>query len=204
MVDVPRPDTTMTRHEREGLAKLMRQRERVAKGAAAARSAHLLAEFEAQLDRRYSYNEDEVWGAAATAAKEVVAQAQIAIAKRCEDLGIPRQFAPGLSVGWYDRGRNAMAAERAEMRRLAKRRIEEIEAKARTVIEAASIEAQERLMLGGFTTDAARTYVESLPSVEALMPSVDVAQVQANLASPRSLAGRSMQSAIEMEGQDVD
>jgi hypothetical protein len=189
-------DAAMTRQERESLAKLMRQRERVAKTSAAARSAHLLAEFEAQLDREYSFDEDIVWEQAATAAKAFVAEAQAAIAKRCEELGIPPQFAPGLSVGWYGRGRNAAAGERAEMRRLAKRRIEEIEARARQAIEASSLQAQEQLMLGGLTTDAARKHVESLPSVEGLMPHLDLLQVQASMSRPKALASQSGQGYI--------
>jgi hypothetical protein len=180
---------TMTWRDRDELTKLVRSRERVAKTAASARSAHLLAEFEAQLDREYAWDEDKVWEAATLASKEVVAQAQEAIATRCKELGIPPQFAPGLSVGWYGRGRNAMQGERAEMRRLAKRRIEEIEARARAEIELASLAAQEQLMLGGLTTDAARVYVDSLPSIEALMPPVDVAAVQGSLAAPKRIAG---------------
>jgi len=190
-------EAAMTRSEREALTKLMRQRERVAKTSAAARSAHLLAEFEAQLDRQYAYDEDTVWETAAAAAKEFVAKAQAEIARRCEELGIPPQFAPGLSVGWYGRGRNAAAVERAEMRRLAKRRIEEIEARARAQIEAASVQAQEQLMLGGLTTDAARRYVEGLPSVEALMPALDLLQVQATMAAPKALASQSGVGMIE-------
>jgi hypothetical protein len=186
----------MTSKEREALSKLVRQRERVAKTAATARSAHLLAEFEAQLDRRYDFDEDEVWAAATAKATEVVAIAQRMVEQRCAELGIPAQFAPGLSVGWYGRGRNALVAERAEMRRLARRRIEEIEAKARASIEASSLLAQEQLMLGGLTTDAARAHVESLPSVEDLMPSIDIEQVQMSLAGPKALVGRAGQGMI--------
>ena len=194
--------TEMTRHERESLAKLMRQRERVAKTAAAARSAHLIAEFEAQLDRKYAYDEDVVWTSATAAAKAVVAEAQIAIAHRCEQLGIPREFAPALEVYWHGRGRNALNSERTEMRRLARRRIEEIEARARAAIEASSLDAQENLMLGGLTTDAARRYVDGLPSVVALMPPVDIAEVQAGLAAPKRLAANAGHGMITSDAAD--
>jgi hypothetical protein len=193
---------SMTRRERDDLAKLMRQRERVAKSGASARSAHLMAEFEAQLDRRYSYDEDAVWEAAALAAKEVVARAQSQIAERCRELGIPPEFAPGLSVGWYARGRNSVQAERGEMRRIAKRRIEEIEAAARLEIERASIAAQEHLLVGGLTSIAARAYVDSLPSIEALMPSLDVAQIQLVLSAPKPLAVRPGMGEISDESAD--
>lgn len=183
-------EQTLTRSEREDMLKLVRQRERVAKTAAGARSAQLLAEFEAQLDRRYSYDEDEVWEAATAAAKEVVAKAKLAIAQRCRDLGIPPEFAPTLEVSWYSRGRNALKAERDEMRRVAKRRVEQIETAARLAIEQASVQAQERLWADGLTSEAARGFLAALPTVDSLMPSLDIGQVQQALSAPKTFGTR--------------
>ena len=59
---------TMTRRERDDLAKLVRQRERLMKTLAAQRSAELMADVEAQLARIYDFDEDEVWAAATEAA----------------------------------------------------------------------------------------------------------------------------------------
>ncbi|MEJ0017480.1 MAG: hypothetical protein WDN25_13135 [Acetobacteraceae bacterium] len=177
---------TMTKSEREALAKLIRQRERLAKTAAAERSKALLADFEQQADRVYSYDEDTVWQHAVLAAKEEVAKAQIRIAERCRELGIPQPFAPTLSVGWHQQ-RAAVGSERAKMRHVAKRRIEQIEATARTAIERASVAAQEALLVGAFTTDSARMFAETLPSVEELMPRLDMAQLQQALIEERPL-----------------
>lgn len=178
----------MTRREREDLLKLVRQRERVAKSAAAARSQHLLAEFEAQLDRRYHFDEDAVWAAAKKSAEAIVAQANIEIAQQCQKLGIPAECAPGLDLAWYGRGRNAARSERDEMRRLARRRIEAIETQARLAIEQASVHAQERLWADGITTEAAQGFLAALPTVETLMPALDVAQIQHDLSAPKALA----------------
>jgi hypothetical protein len=178
----------LSRRDREDMLKLVRSRERVAKSMASARSAALMADFEAQLDRQYAYDEDAIWQAAAEFAKEAVAMARGRIAERCGELGIPAQFAPDLSVQWYARGRNAMEGERQQMRRLAKRRIEQIEASARLEIERASVQAQERLWTDGLTSDAAQTFLASLPTVEGLMPTLNLQEVQAALATPKSLA----------------
>ena len=43
----------MTRTDRDTLIKIARQRERVAKSEAKERSAHLMADFETQMDRHY-------------------------------------------------------------------------------------------------------------------------------------------------------
>jgi hypothetical protein len=177
---------SMTRQEREALAKLIRQRERLAKTAAAERSAALLADFEQQADRVYSYNEDDVWRQAVLTAKEEVARAQIKIAERCKELGIPQPFAPTLSVGWHQQ-RAAVTSERLKMRQVAKRRIEQIEATARTAIERASVAAQEALLVGGLTTDAAAMFAESLPSVDELMPQLNMAELQQALIEERPI-----------------
>lgn len=178
--------STMTKAEREALAKLIRQRERLAKTAAAERSAILLADFEQQADRTYSYLEDDVWKRAVLGAKEEIAKAQSAIADRCQELGIPQPFAPTLSVVWHQQ-RAAASNERAKMRQVAKRRIEQIEASARTAIERASLAAQEALLVGGLTTEAARLFVESMPAVEELMPNLDFATLQQQLIEERPI-----------------
>ena len=67
---------TMTKGERDDLAKLIRQRERLMKTGASQRAAELLADFERQLGTIYSYDHDQTWKAAAVAAKQAVAAAQ--------------------------------------------------------------------------------------------------------------------------------
>jgi hypothetical protein len=177
----------MTKADREALARLIRQRERLAKTAASERSAALLADFEQQADRVYSFNEDKVWRSAVLAAQEEVTKAQSVIADRCKELGIPAPFAPTLSVGWHQQ-RASVASERAKMRHIAKRRIEQIEATARTAIERASVAAQEALLTGSLTTEAAKLFAESLPVVEELMPKLDMAVLQQAIIEERPLS----------------
>ena len=176
----------MTRQEREALAKLIRQRERLAKTGAAERSAVLLADFEQQADRMYAYDEDDVWRQAVLAAKEEVAKASVQISKRCSELGIPQPFAPTLSVVWHQQ-RASVGVERAKMRQVAKRRIEQIEATARTAIERASVAAQEALLIGALTTESARMFADTMPSVEELMPKLDMSDLQQALIERRPL-----------------
>ena len=176
----------MTRQEREALAKLIRQRERLAKTGAAERSAVLLADFEQQADRMYAYDEDDVWRQAVLAAKEEVAKASVQISKRCSELGIPQPFAPTLSVVWHQQ-RASVGVERAKMRQVAKRRIEQIEATARTAIERASVAAQEALLIGALTTESARMFADTMPSVEELMPKLDMSVLQQALIEQRPL-----------------
>lgn len=172
---------TMTRTDRETLIKIARQRERIAKSESKERAARLLADFERQLDRRYSYDENEIWEKAVEIAESAVTEANRAIADECRRLGIPDQFAPKLGMGWSDRGRNASRSERAEMRRVAQREIDALEKAAQTAIARQSVQTQEKIMIGGLTTDDARIFLESMPTADSLMPAITVDRVEALL-----------------------
>jgi hypothetical protein len=113
------PDGRMTARERHDLAMLVRQRERVLKSAAQERSAELVADFERQLGTIYDWDQDEIWAQAHAVAQEMTLKASEAIARRCRELGIPKRFAPDLSLHWYGRGENAVGQRRTELRRMA-------------------------------------------------------------------------------------
>jgi len=112
--------TTMTRDEREGLQRLVRQRERVLKSAAKQRSRELIADFENQMGQRYSFDQDETWDKAKKLAQSVVNKAQGEVGKRCRELGIPDRFAPSLSLHWHDSGYdNTLKQDMTRLRRMA-------------------------------------------------------------------------------------
>jgi len=60
---------------------------------------------------------------------------------------------------------------------MAKRRIEAMEAAARTAIETHSVEAQTALLAGALTSEAAQQFLASMPAVEGLMPRLDAVSV---------------------------
>jgi hypothetical protein len=110
---------TMTRGERSDLAKLVRQRAKVAKDQTAQRAAELRADFEKQLAAIYRPSDDPVWKELHAHADAVVAQAQEQLAARCQQLGIASEFAPRLRLDWYSRGENASRERRVELRAVA-------------------------------------------------------------------------------------
>ena len=168
----------MTKSERAELSSLIRKRERVMKAAARERSTTLLAEFEAQSARIYSFNEDEVWKQATLAAKEAAVQANEVILARCRELGIPSEFAPGVNFSWYGRGENAVAERRAELRRVAKAKIDRFEAEAVTRIERLSLSAQTEVVISGLESIAAKDFLERMPSIDELMPMIDAGEIK--------------------------
>jgi hypothetical protein len=169
----------MSKGEREDLQRLIRQREKVLTSAAKHRSAELLADFENQMGQEYAFDQDEV------AAEREVAKAQKLVAARCRELGIPDQFAPSLELAWHHRGYgNLVARRRAELRTMAKSRIEAIERKAITDIEVNCLAAQEQIALAGLTSAAAQQFIEDLPGIETLMPRLSFPEVAGEAEPP--------------------
>jgi hypothetical protein len=163
--------TMMTKCEREDLQRLIRQREKVLKSAARQRSAELLADFENQMGQEFSFDQDEVWAEAARLAKAVVDKAGEQIKARCREIGIPDRFAPRLGLSWRNRGYdNLIEDRRKELRRMAQTAIDAQEQKAKVQIELSCLEAQAKLAAAGLTSDAARGFIEALPSIVDLMP----------------------------------
>ena len=176
---------TMTRDEREGLQRLVRQRERVLKSAAKQRSRELIADFENQMGQEYAFDQDEVWEKAVVAAKGVVAKAQAQVAARCRELGIPKRFAPSLDLDWHHRGYdNAVERRRKELRHMAETQVAAIEQKAIVQIELSCLEAQTALAVAGLTSEAARAFVEKLLMVETLMPALSFQQIAGEAEPP--------------------
>jgi hypothetical protein len=182
----------MSKGEREDLQRLIRRREQVLKSAAGQRSAELLADFEQQLASMYSYDQDEVWSQAYRAAREAAQEAVGTIAARCEELGIPPQFAPSLELYWAGRGQNAVQSRRNELIRVAKSRIAAIEKKACVMIEIQSVELQSQVIANGLTSDAARAFLDNMPAVETLMPPLEVAKVEGMLEARGMSAHRTL------------
>lgn len=172
------PTDKMTRTERSELGQLIRKRERVLKTLAAERSAQMLAEFDSQLSKIYSFDQDEIWEKSVKEAEKVVREANKVIAQRSKELGIPKEFAPSVAMGWIERGQNEVAGRRRELRQAAKSRIAALEAEAKSKIERMSLDAQSEVIASGLESAAARAFLERMPGIETLMPTLNVAQIK--------------------------
>jgi hypothetical protein len=176
----------MTKGERDQLLQLVKKREKVMKVKAQERSATLLAEFDAQSAKIHHWDEDAVWASVKAEADAAIEKAQLAIAARCQHLGIPVEFAPGLQMFWHGRGHNAVSDRRAELRRAAKSKVEAIEKEAMSKIEQMSLHAQTEIIAHGLESDAAKLFLESMPAIETLMPTVEVKEIQSLIEARRA------------------
>lgn len=180
------PVKAMTKGERQELGSLIRKREKVMKAEAEKRSAALLADYDAQSAKIYHWDNDAVWAAAKAEANKAVEEARRSIAARCQEIGIPAEFAPDLHLYWSGRGQNALAERRAELRRAAKSRIEAMEADAKAQIERMSLQAQTEIVASGLQSEAAQQFIKSMPTMDALMPPVAVAEIEQLVATRRA------------------
>jgi hypothetical protein len=166
----------MTKAERENFFRLNRARERAAKNALAARAAQLWADFERQMDTYYAFDQEPVWKEAMRQAEEVVTQMQAKVNDQSQALGIPKRFAPTIYLGWQGQ-HYALEKLRIALRKTARAQLDAGEKAGRIEIERKSLEIQTELVADSLSTTAAKEFLERLPSVEALMPPLELKEL---------------------------
>jgi replicative superfamily II helicase len=179
----------MTKGEREDLIRLIKQREKVAKTAAEQRSASMLAEFESSVSKLHVFANNEVWRAAQEAATQAAHEAAEKIMAKAKELGIPEEFHPRISFTWAQRSEDAYRSRRDELRRVAKAEIDAMEKITRVQIEAESVRAQTQVIAHGLHSEAALAFLESLPAIENMMPTLDIDTIQKKLAERARRSG---------------
>jgi hypothetical protein len=172
------PATGMTKGDRDELAKITRQRGRVAKAQVEAVKAELLADIEAKLSAEFD-SEDEMWREANKIADQAEREANDVIAQRCDELGIPEGFRPKRRTVWLPRGDNLDPSRRAELRKPANARLEHITKAAKLKIEAQEADVLTQLYAGGLTSHAAREFLNTMPDARSLMPKIELADLEA-------------------------
>lgn len=171
----------LSRTETHDLSMIIKDRTKVLRAHADEQAAACLADFEKKLAAVFKFDDDEVWKAAAEAARKVAEESQAKIAKRCEQLGIPKTFAPSLSVSWVGRGENMLAERRAELRRVAKTSIDAMVKAAVTKIEKQSLDLRTQVVSMGLLSADAKLFLESLAPVEETMRVLDFAEIEVRL-----------------------
>jgi hypothetical protein len=176
----------LSRNETHDLGMIIKDRSRVLKAHIEAEKATVLADFEKQIAAVYEFDQDDIWKAATEKALEVVKEAQETIAKRCEEMGIPKTFAPSLHASWSGRGENLLKDRRAELRRVAKAEVEAMAARAIVRVEQESLDLRTQVVAMGLLSPEATTFLNTLRPVEEVMHRLDFANVEQKLAVEQS------------------
>lgn len=91
-------------------------------------------------------------------------------------------FPKNFSYHWARRGENEYNQRRDELRKVAKAEIDAMEKVARVQIESESVRAQTEIIANGLSSEAALSFLENLPSIDTMMPALDISSIQAKLA----------------------
>jgi hypothetical protein len=167
-------DGEMTKAERDQLIKVTKLRAKQAEREAEARGKILLAEVQDLLTAEFSAN-DRLWADAVAIAKQACDKANAQIQARCLELGIPADDAPQLELGWHARSSKYESPQRrAEVRKLAETRIAALVKDGKAGAQGNSLKIEEHLILGGLRSDEARALFDAMPTVEELMPALQL------------------------------
>src|SRR5262249_6938272 len=106
---------TMTRRDREDLAKLIRREEKLAKEGIEQRGAELLADFTRQLHTVYDPF-DERWRVITERVQKQIDQGNAELAALKKEIGLPDKGGGGYSWFWSSRGETGSSERRSELR----------------------------------------------------------------------------------------
>jgi hypothetical protein len=181
MSDGQETSRVLGRNETHDLSMIIKERTKVLRAHADEQAAACMADFEKKLAAIYSWDQDETWKAAAEESMKVVKECQDKVSKRCEELGIPKTFAPRISAGWEGRGENAVSARRAELRKVAKSSVDAMTKAAITKIEKQSLDLRTQIVGMALLSPEAKMFLESLAPVDEAMQSLDFHEVEKRL-----------------------
>jgi hypothetical protein len=171
----------LSRNETHDLGMIVKERTKVLKSHIESEGARLLADFERQIAAKYEWDQDEVWKAAAEEALKEAQKAQEKIAARCEALGIPRTFAPGLSISWHQRGENSAKERRTELRSVAKSAVKAMMAEAAVKVEREALDLRTQIVALGLLSPDAQVFLQTLRPVEQAMHALEFGDIEKRL-----------------------
>lgn len=171
----------LNRNEAHDLSMIIKDRTKVLKAHVEQQRTAMLADFEKQMAAYYRFDQDEIWKSAMERAQSIVAECQLEVAKRCEELGIPKTFAPSIQIGWAGRGENAVRERQAELRRVAKTSVEAMAADAIVKIERDSLDLRTQVVAMGLLSTEAQTFLKTLKPVEDAMQKLDFKVIERQL-----------------------
>jgi Winged helix-turn-helix DNA-binding len=169
--------TDMTKADRDALIRVAKNRAKQAEREAETREKILIAEIQEELTAEFDA-EDQLWAEAVRVAEQQIAKANAQIEAACLDMGVPSNHAPRIQAHWMSRSPEySDRTRRAQLKELATKRVAALTKLAKTAIQDTVLRIEEQLLLGGLSTDEARSVYEAMPTAEQLMPNLDLADL---------------------------
>jgi hypothetical protein len=179
-LEIPLKDKSekLTKYDLDKLLQLDRNEAKALKNATDARRVQVIAKGEADLARRYRFDHSPEWAEAYAEAQEIISKLNEKVREDLKAAGIPVEFAPGAGVFWSDRGENAVAQRRAELRRVLVTEALAQQKAACVAIDLYSVKCQRELLACGLESQTAKEILASRPTLEALMPALKLEDLE--------------------------
>ena len=171
-------NTTMSKAELDKLESLAKEQRRVAKTGVDQMAAERLADVEAQLSAQHDARAP-AWAEVTARAEAACRHADEEVSETCRRLGIAENLRPSIVAQWYSRGENAEKGRRAELRKLAERRLQAEAKAAKHQIDRATLGVLTGLATRALTSAEATAFLDSMPTVEQLMPRLVIRELEA-------------------------
>ncbi|MEY2539320.1 MAG: hypothetical protein QOG67_3060 [Verrucomicrobiota bacterium] len=171
----------MTKHDLDKLLQLDKNEVKALKHATEARRAQVVAQGEADIARLYKTDHKPEWAQLYKEASAIVQKLNARIRDDLEAEGKSVQFAPSADLHWSSRGENAESVRRAELRKVLVTESKAQQEAACVAIDLYSVRAQRELLTCGLETDIAREILAARPTLENLMPSLQLSDLEKKL-----------------------
>jgi hypothetical protein len=142
-----------------------------------AAGAEQIALIESQLARAYR-SDHEAIKHLTVKAEAMIEECNKELHAICRKLKVPDSFAPTYQLSYYSRGETADKVRRAELRKAAQTAVAANVKLGKAKIERAVAKVCTALIQEGLTTDKAKAFLASMPTADALMPTLTLPELE--------------------------
>jgi hypothetical protein len=169
----------MSKIEKEDLLRLNKNIIKARETAADEREKTIIADVKAQIAAKFSWTDDPIFEDAFRKADTAAKEQQHRVSIRCKELGIAEKLAPRL-LGpiWCERWESMLKERRKELLEVGISKAKAIAASIKTEAKKDSVNFEIKVLSNTISSEAARNILDSLPSIETLMPKLDVSELE--------------------------
>ena len=173
-----KPAKKLTSKEAHTIGVIIRDRARVLRTHAEEQAAAYRLEAEDQINQLFDWAQADIWRKAIAAANEVIDGATELIARKCEALGIPTEYAPGLSVDLTNRGQALIDKRKAELRRAAKLKIDSMLKASLTQIDQEALDHRTKVVQNSALSPEAQAFIETFKPIDETMKQLSISDIE--------------------------
>ena len=197
-----KPAKKLSRQEAHDIGMIIRDRAKVLRTHAEEQAAAYRLEAEEQIAELFQWADNDIFRKASEIGGEVISGATELIAKKCEALGIPTEFAPGLALDWTNRGANAINKRKEELRRAARLKIDAMLKASITQIDQEALEHRTKVVQNSALSAEAAAFIDSFKPIEEKMKQLSIDEIE-KAVEDQKLTGRERFANLIYQPRDI-